>query len=150
MDGAVYHGDPSDRTRMKANVAYCERGIAQIGHMHSTAAQGPEKLFLTGRILDRAATLSYMGLNDAGTALREVKAANLYFRIASGLPGESENYHYAAVANVQLTKIQLETLHNDLLAQRATARDVALSIVRRHHIRDGMAPGSATAYRYAP
>jgi hypothetical protein len=61
MDGAVYHGDPSDRPLMKANVAACENGIKQIGRMRPTAAQGPEKLFLTGRILDRAATLSFIG-----------------------------------------------------------------------------------------
>jgi hypothetical protein len=79
MDGAVYHGDPSDRRLMKANVAACENGLVQLARMRPTPAQGPEKLFLTGRILDRAATLSYIGLDDANTALREVKAANLDF-----------------------------------------------------------------------
>jgi hypothetical protein len=116
MDGAVYHGDPSDRVLMRANVAACETGLAQISRMPATSAQGPEKLFLTGRILDRAATLSYMGLDDARTALREVSAANLYFRVASGLPGQSTNYRDAALANITLTSIQLRTLHSDIAA----------------------------------
>ena len=128
MDGAVHHGDPSNRPLMKANVAACERGVAQIGRMRPTAAQGPEKLFLTGRILDRAATLSYIGLNDPNTALREVKAANLYFRIAAGLADQSENYHEAALANVRLTTLQLRTLRADLAAAPAPSRvpEVAL------------------------
>lgn len=126
MDGAVYHGDPSDRPLMKANVAACENGIVQIGRMRPTAAQGPEKLFLTGRILDRAATLSYIGLDDSATALREVKAANLYFRIAAGLTNQSENYHAAALANVRLTTVQLRTLQADVAAAPRTIPQVAL------------------------
>jgi hypothetical protein len=133
MDGAVYRGDPADRPLMKANVAACERGIKQIGRMRPTAAQGPEKLFLTGRILDRAATLSYIGLDDAATALREVTAANLDFRVASGLPNESEDYHNAALANVRLTTVQLHTLRAEIAALPAThAAQVAL---RTHHTR---------------
>jgi hypothetical protein len=132
MDGAVYHGDPSDRSLMKANVAACESGIAQIGRMRPTAAQGPEKLFLTGRMLDRAATLSYIGLGDANTALREVKAANLDFRIAAGLANVSENYHAAAIANVRLTTVQLRTLVADTAAAPARAPVVAL---RSRHAR---------------
>src|SRR5450755_2966513 len=116
MDGAVYHGDPSDRRLMKANVAACENGLVQLARMRPTPAQGPEKLFLTGRILDRAATLSYIGLDDANTALREVKAANLDFRIAAGLTNQSENYHTAALANVRLTTVQLRTLQADIAA----------------------------------
>jgi hypothetical protein len=95
--------------------------------MRPTAAQGPEKLFLTGRILDRAATLSYIGLDDAATALREVTAANLDFRIAAGLTNQSENYHEAALANVRLTTIQLRTLRADMAALPAAhAAQVAL------------------------
>jgi hypothetical protein len=116
MDGAVYHGDPSDRDLMRANVAACEGGLTQLAHVPATSAQGPEKLFLTGRILDRAATLSYMGLGDARTALREVTTANLYFRIASGLPGQSSDYRDAALANIKLTSVQLQTLRSDLAA----------------------------------
>ena len=110
---------------MKANVAACERGIAQIARMRATSARGPEKLFLTARILDRAETLSYMGLDDAPTALREVRKANLYFRIAAGLTNQSANYHAAAIANAQLTSIQLRTLHTDLAARRAPAATTA-------------------------
>lgn len=148
MDGAVYHGDPSNRTEMKNDVAACESGIAAIERMRPTAAQGPEKLFLTGRILDRAATLSYMGLNDAATALREVKRANLYFRIASGLPNQSADYRAAAVANVELTQVQLHTLRADIAA-RASAHPatVALRTGHRPHTRE-RAPlhPAATAY----
>jgi hypothetical protein len=147
MDGAVYHGDPSNRSLMKANVAACERGIAEVQRIRPTAAQGPEKLFLTGRILDRAATLSYMGLNDTGTAYREVKTANLYFRIAAGLPDQSDNYHLAAVANVTLTTIQLRTLRNDIAAAQSTrARSVAQGGVHRNDAHDAAAPDTATAY----
>jgi hypothetical protein len=121
MDGAVYHGDPFDRALMKAGVAACERGIAQVQRTPAAAAQGPEKLFLTGRILDRAATLSYMGLGDTGTALREVRAANLYFRIASGLQNQSTDYHAAALANAELTGVQLRTLRADIAATHRTA-----------------------------
>jgi hypothetical protein len=118
MDGAVYHGDPSDRRLMKANVDACEAGIVQINAMRTPyPKQGPEKLFITGRILDRAATLSFMGLDDAATALREVKLANLYFRVASGLTDQTSTYHEAALANVELTRIQLRTLR----AERAVA-----------------------------
>jgi hypothetical protein len=133
MDGAVYHGDPSDRPLMKANVAACESGIVQIRRIRPTAAQGPEKLFLTGRILDRAATLSYIGLGDAATALSEVTAANLDFRIAAGLTDQSEDYHNAALANVRLTTVQLRTLRADIAAvPRARAAQVAL---RSRHTR---------------
>jgi hypothetical protein len=117
MDGAVYHGDPANRAQMKSDVAACERSIAQLQGMRPTPAQGPEKLFIAGRLLDRAATLSYMGLNDAATALREVRTANLYFRIASGLPSASADYRDAALANVKLTLIQLRTLHADIAAR---------------------------------
>jgi len=131
MDGAVYHGDPSDRPLMKANVAACESGIVQIGRMRPAAAQGPEKLFLTGRLLDRAATLSYIGLGDAATALREVRAANLDFRIAAGLTNQSENYHNAALANVRLTAVQLRTLRADVAAGPA-ARAAQVALRSRH------------------
>jgi hypothetical protein len=111
--------------------AACESGVVQIGRMRPTAAQGPEKLFLTGRILDRAATLSYIGLDDAATALREVTAANLDFRIAAGLTNQSENYHEAALANVRLTTIQLRTLRADMAALPAAhAAQVALRTCR--------------------
>lgn len=114
MDGPVYHGDPSDRRLMRANVATCVKGIAQINATRAlTPAQGPEKLFIAARVLERAAMLSYMGLDDAPTALREVTTANLYFRIASGLRDQSQGYHEAALANVELTRLQLSTLHAD-------------------------------------
>lgn len=130
MDGAVYHGDPSDRTLMKANVAACSRGIAAIARIRPAAKQGPEKLFLAARLLDRAATLSFMGLNDARTALPEVKTANLYFRVASGLPGQSAEYRAAALANVALTRIQLRTLNADIAALPRGSADVALHVAR--------------------
>lgn len=123
MDGAVYHGDPTDRRLMQADVDTCAKGIAQLGALRATTAtQGPEKLFITGRILDRAATLSYIGLGDYVTAMREVKLANLYFRIASELPNESAGYRDAARANIALTRIQLQTLRTEsVAAARATA-----------------------------
>ena len=119
MDGAVYHGDPSDRKLMKANVATCEAGIAQINAMRvPTPAAGPEKLIVTARVLERAATLSFMGLGDSATALREVRLANVYFRVASALPGQSATYHDAAVANVALTRLQLQTLRAEIASAR--------------------------------
>jgi hypothetical protein len=149
MDGAIYHGDPSDRTLMKTNVAVCARGIAQLGRMRPTAAQGPEKLFLTGRLLDRAATLSYMGLDDAVTALREVKLANLYFRVAAGLNNQSTNYHDAAIANVALTHVQLHTLQADsALAMSARVKTTALP-VRGTHPGRPVPPAPVTAAAYS-
>ena len=126
MDGAVYHGDPSDRTLMKANVAACGRGIAAIARIRPPAAQGPEKLFLSGRLLDRAATLSYIGLNDARTALPEVRTANLYFRVAAGLTDQTPEYRAAALANVQLTALQLHTLRAEIAARPHAPAVVAL------------------------
>ncbi len=133
MDGAVYHGDPSDRPLMRANVAACERGVVEIARMRPTPAQGPEKLFLTGRILDRAATLSYIGLDDAKAAWPEVQAANLYFRVASGLTNQSQDYHAAALANVRLTAVQLRTLRSDIAAATVAARvpQLALRALKR-------------------
>ncbi len=131
MDGAVYHGDPSDHTLMRRNVAACERGIALIDAMRpSTVAQGPEKLFVAGRILERAATLSYIGLGDATTALREVTTANLYFRIAAGLPNQSQSFQEAASANARLTSIQLRTLHSELAAQLHAGKRVVTAYHR--------------------
>jgi hypothetical protein len=141
MDGAVYHGDPADRALMKANVAACARGVAHIQGIRTQPAQGPEKLFLLGRILDRAATLSYMGLGDAGTALPEVIRANLYFRIAAGLRNQTSDYHAAALANATLTRIQLGTLHADL----AAARTARASIVALRTHRTKRAPYVAPA-----
>lgn len=122
MDGAVYSGDPSDRRLMRFNVDTCLKGIAEINALHAkTPAQGPQKLFITGRALDRAATLIYMGLGDAPTALHQVRMANLYFRIAAGLENQTQSYHEAALANVTLTAIQLRTLRADVLAHRSNA-----------------------------
>jgi hypothetical protein len=128
MDGAIYHGDPTDREHMKHDVATCERGIIALARMRPAIAEGPAKLYLSARILDRAATLSYMGLNDAATALREVKIANLYFRVASGLGNQSADYRAAALANVQLTRLQLQTLRTDsVAARRARTQTLALA-----------------------
>ena len=114
MDGAVYHGDPSDRSLMRQNVAACTNGVRQLELMRANAADGPEKLYILARILDRAATLSYIGLDDAATALSDVRRANLYFRVASGLPNQSVEFRQAAASNVELTGIQLHTLRTDL------------------------------------
>lgn len=131
MDGAVYHGDPTDRTLMQANIRACERGLTEVANIRTGAAHGPEKLYLTARILDRAATLSFMGLNDARTALPEVRTANLYFRVASALPHTSPEYRAAAAVNAKLTAIQLQTLHTEIAEQDAHSAQVA-SLGARH------------------
>ncbi len=148
MDGAVYHGDPTDRAQMKKDVAACESGISAIQRMRPTAAQGPEKLYLTGRILDRAATLSYMGLDDTSTALREVRTANLYFRIAAGLASQSADYRAAAWANVKLTQLQLNTLHAEIAARASGRRAVVAMHARHAHGRTPArsVPAAYTAY----
>lgn len=73
MDGAVYHGDPTDRGAMKAAVLVCGAGLRPARRLRVTARQGPAKLFVIARLLDRAATLSYMGLQDAPAALRATR-----------------------------------------------------------------------------
>jgi hypothetical protein len=145
MDGAVYHGDPTDRALMRANVHACERGLTELSKIRAGAAHGPEKLYLTARILDRAATLSFMGLDDARAALPEVRAANLYFRIASALPRTSPDYRAAAAANARLTAIQLQTLHTEIAAQHAHSAQVA-SLNPRHPHR--AAPAGTTFALY--
>jgi hypothetical protein len=127
MDGAVYHGDPSNRTMMKESVLACRNGVAQLRAMRTTATDGPAKLFLVGRLLDRTATLTFMGLDDAEHATPEVRTANLYFRIAAGLSNQSAEYRDAALANVELTQLQLRTLDHEIAARRSTRpRTVAL------------------------
>jgi hypothetical protein len=119
MDGAVYNGDPTDRKLMRARVVTCGHAIASLGHAGVRPKQGPEKLFLMGTMLDRAATLSFMGLDDARTAKVEVKRAHSYFRIASGLTSESSDYRAAAIANEARTRVQLQTLAREkIVAQR--------------------------------
>jgi hypothetical protein len=129
MDGAVYHGDPSDRSLMRQNVAACTRGVRQIEQMHPSALDGPEKLFILARILDRTATLSYIGLDDTAMAFTDVRRANLYFRIALGLPNQSTDFREAALANVELTAVQLQTLRADLAAAaKSHSTSVALRV----------------------
>jgi hypothetical protein len=129
MDGAVYHGDPNDRPSMKAALVECRKAVNAATHTRVEADGGPAKLFITARLLDRAATLSYMGLDDASGALRDVKSANLYFRIAAGLPHQSADFHAAALANVELTAVQLQTLHTDI-ASRATSHATSVALRR--------------------
>ncbi|MBD5653810.1 MAG: hypothetical protein IAI50_01360 [Candidatus Eremiobacteraeota bacterium] len=119
MEGAVYQGDPSNRSLLKANVAACNSSIAQLQRMRSSPSHGPERLFLLGWLLDRAATLSYMGLGDARTALRDVRRADRCFRIAAALPNQTGDFHETALANAELTRIQLHTLRADPSSAKA-------------------------------
>jgi hypothetical protein len=118
MDGSVYRGDPTDRTAMRANIAVCEEAQGAVQQIRISPAQGPERLFITARLLDRAATLSYMGLGNAQAAFHDARLANLYFRIAVGLPRQSPDFHAAAIANLELTDLQLQTLRTDIAAAK--------------------------------
>jgi hypothetical protein len=120
MDGAVYRGDPSDRTTMMARVAACAQGRRSAQRMSISAARAPERVFIIARLLDRAATLSYMGLGDTRSALNEAHEANLYSRVAARLPDQSAEFYTAALANVALTALQLQTLQTDIASANAT------------------------------
>jgi hypothetical protein len=104
----------------------CERELARIERLRPGTSEGPAKLFLTARVLDRAATLALLAFNDVTTASRDVALANLYFRVAAGLPDQPANYRAAAAANVELTHAQLVTLRPDLAA-RPTGDDIVIA-----------------------
>jgi hypothetical protein len=82
---------------------------------------------LMARILDRAATLSYIGLDDAQTALAQAKSADLYFRVASGLSSQSPDYRNLGSANATTTNIQLATLQTDI-AHKPNNADTRLAL----------------------
>jgi hypothetical protein len=128
MDGAVYHGDPTDRRLMRAAIAACVHARRDAQRTSVETASGPQKLFLIARLLDRTATLSYIGLDDAGSALRDVESANLYFRIAAGVAGESADFRAAAAANVELTNLQLQTLRTEIASSHTQPAAVALRL----------------------
>jgi hypothetical protein len=132
MDGAVFQGDPTDHATLKRDAAACERAVAMIPRVPVAVDAGSSRLFLVARLLDRAATLSFIGLGDTATALREVQLANVYFRVAAGLPKQTADFHSAALANVQLTNLQLETLRGDIAAgRRFHAQRIAARATKR-------------------